>query len=84
MAPHEAYSVSGHGPSREPITLVDCGFAGMLSATAQFPTLCGGSPQIELQIEPSTQLVGGRSFEHTQARFDLSGQVFNGDEESHG
>jgi len=59
------------------------GFAGMLIATAQFPTLCSDSPRIELQIEPSTQLVGvDRS--STLKPVDLSGQVFNGDEESHG
>jgi hypothetical protein len=42
-------------------------FAGMLIATAQFPTLGGDSPRIELQIEPSTQLVGVDRFEHAQA-----------------
>jgi hypothetical protein len=55
----------------------------MLIATAQFPTLCRDSPRIELQIEPSTQLVEmDRS--STLKPVDLSGQVFNGDEESHG
>src|SRR5258705_11740721 len=42
-------------------TLRASGFVGGLIATAQFPTLNGDFPRIELQIEPSTQLVGNRS-----------------------
>jgi hypothetical protein len=45
--------------------------------------LNGDFPRIELQIEPSMQLVGiNRS--STLKPVNLSGQVFNGDEESHG
>ena len=63
-------------------TLRAPGFVGSLIATAQFPTLNADFPRIELQIEPSTQLVGNRS--STLKPINLSGQTFNGDEESHG
>jgi hypothetical protein len=49
----------------------------------RLPTLNGDFPRIELQIEPSTQLVGidrrARSSPST-----CLGKIFNGDEESHG
>ena len=71
------------GNRAKPIaTLEASGFVGSLIAMAQFPTLNGDFPRIELQIEPSTQLVGNRS--STLKPINLSGQTFNGDEESHG
>jgi hypothetical protein len=64
------------GNRAKPIaTLGASGFAGTLIAPAQFPTLNGEFPRIELQIEPSMQLVAmDRS--STLRPVNLSGQNF--------